>query len=256
MEYKTIKPSRTDSVDLLVISRPEAMNALNSLFFDEMNDYLGKLEKSTDSACLIITGEGNAFVAGADIKEMENKNSKQGKQLSEIGQKTFNRIENLSIPVIAAINGFALGGGCELALACDIRIASDVAKIGQPEVNLGLIPGYGATQRLPRLIGMGNALYMLYTADLISAGDALNMGLIQKISKPENLMNDVMQMARKIASKGPLAIKEIKKVCRRGINASFNGGCQLEAETFGKLFETEQTKEGIKAFIEKRKPIW
>jgi enoyl-CoA hydratase len=256
MEYKIIKPSQIESIDKLVISRPDAMNALNTQFFKEMNDYLDRLANSDDAKCLIITGEGNAFVAGADIKEMQNKNARQAKEYSEYGQKTFDRIENLSIPVIAAINGYALGGGCELALACDIRIASKTAKLGQPEVNLGLIPGYGATQRLPRLIGLNNALYLLYTADLISAEEAFRMGLVQKVSEPEMLMDDCIQLAKKIISKGPAAIKKIKSVTRSGLNLSFKEGCELEAETFGKLFESEQTKEGINAFIEKRKPDW
>jgi len=256
MKYEIIKPSRIESIDLLTISRPDAMNALNTLFFNELNDYLDILENTQDSSCLIITGDGNAFVAGADIKEMQNKNSAEAKQFSEYGQKTFSRIEKLSIPVIAAINGFALGGGCELALACDIRIASKTAKLGQPEVNLGLIPGYGATQRLPRLIGLSNALYLLYTAEFINAEEAFRMGLVQRISEPEQLMNDAIQLAKKIISKGPIAIKKIKRVTRAGLNHSFIGGCELEAETFGKLFETEQTKEGINAFVEKRKPVW
>ena len=256
MNYEIIKPSKTDSIDILLISRPDAMNALNTRFFDEINDYLDHLEKEEDACCLIITGDGNAFVAGADIKEMQNKTHEQAKAFSVYGQKTFERLEKLSIPVIAAINGFALGGGCELALACDIRFASKSAKLGQPEVNLGLIPGYGATQRLPRLIGLSNALYLLYTAEFISADEAFRMGLVQKVSEPEQLMNDVFQLAKKIISKGPLAIKKIKSVSRTGLNLSFNGGCELEADTFGALFETNQTKEGINAFVEKRKPIF
>jgi enoyl-CoA hydratase len=256
MSYEILKPSRADFIDTLLISRPEAMNALNSRFFDELNHYLGTIEKDDDCSCLIITGDGNAFVAGADIKEMQNKNTEEAEQFSLYGQKTFERLEMLEKPVIAAINGFALGGGCELALACDIRIASKSAKLGQPEVNLGLIPGYGATQRLPRLIGLGNALYLLYTAEMITAEEALRMGLVQKVSEPEQLMADAMQLAKKIISKGPVAIQKIKSVSRGGLNLSFSEGSKLEAQTFGELFETDQTKEGIRAFIEKRKPVW
>lgn len=256
MNYEILKPSRTDFIDTLLISRPEAMNALNSRFFEELNHYLGTIEKENDCRCLIITGDGNAFVAGADIKEMQNKNMEEAEQFSLFGQKTFERLEMLEKPVIAAINGFALGGGCELALACDIRIASKSAKLGQPEVNLGLIPGYGATQRLPRLIGLGNALYLLYTAEMITAEEALRMGLVQKVSEPEQLMADAMQLAKKIISKGPVAIQKIKSVSRGGLNLSFSEGSKLEAQTFGELFETDQTKEGIRAFIEKRKPVW
>jgi enoyl-CoA hydratase len=256
MKYEILKPSRIDSIDVLTISRPNAMNALNTQFFNEMNDYLENLEKDSDSKCLLITGDGTAFVAGADIKEMQNKSSAQAREFSQYGQQTFSRIENLSIPVIAAINGFALGGGCELSLACDIRIASKNAKMGQPEVNLGLIPGYGATQRLARLIGLSNALYLLYTADMVNAEEALRMGLVQKISEPEELMNDALNLAKKIISKGPLAIKKIKSVTRTGLNLPVEEGYVLEAETFGFLFDTKQTKEGINAFIEKRKPNW
>jgi enoyl-CoA hydratase len=256
MEYQILKLSKHETIEVVMISRPEAMNALNTLFFNEMNDFLDKLEKSAHSRCLIITGDGKSFVAGADIKEMQNKNSDQARDFSLYGQRTFERIEKLSIPVIAAINGFALGGGCELALACDIRIASKNAKIGQPEVNLGLIPGYGATQRLSRLIGLSNALYLIYTAEMINAEEAFRMGLVQKISEPEQLMEDAINIAKTIISKSLNAIKKIKSVTRQGLNLSFEKGCELEAETFGKLFETEETKEGINAFIEKRKPNW
>jgi enoyl-CoA hydratase len=256
MNYEILKPSRHDLIEILVISRPNAMNALNSRFFDEMNHYLDALETDPNCRCLIITGDGNAFVAGADIKEMQHKTSEEGMQFSMYGQKTFNRIETLSFPVIAAINGFALGGGCELALACDIRIASNTAKLGQPEVNLGLIPGYGATQRLARLIGLGNALYLLFTADLVTADEAFRMGIVQKVFEPEHLMEEAKKLALKIVGKGPLAVSKAKHVTRKGIGLNFDDGFNLEASEFGALFSTNQTKEGINAFIEKRKPIW
>ena len=162
----------------------------------------------------------------------------------------------MSIPVIAAINGYALGGGMELAMACDIRLASTKAKLGQPEVNLGLIPGYAGTQRLPRLVGMGNALYILMSGDMFSAEQAFQWGLVQKIVEPENLLEEAIKIAKIIASKGKNAVALVKKVARDGIEMNFNEAQELEAKEFGKLFNTNETKEGISAFLEKRKPNW
>jgi len=256
MEYKILQFKEEDKIGLLTINRPEALNALNSLFFTEMNSMLDEIEKKDSLRALIITGAGKAFVAGADIAEMSNFNSKEGKSFSETGQRTFDRFEKLSIPVIAAINGFALGGGMELTMACDFRIASKNAKMGQPEVNLGLIPGYAGTQRLARLIGLGNALYLLMTADMISAQRALEIGLVQKISEPETLLQDAVSIAKTIASKGKNAIKQVKYVTYKGLSHSLEEGQNLEAYSFGNLFDTEETKEGMKAFLEKRKPNW
>jgi enoyl-CoA hydratase len=174
-----------------------------------------------------------------------------------LGQNTFSSFSRLDIPVIAAINGFALGGGLELAMGCDFRIASSKAKFGQPEVNLGLIPGYAGTQRLSRLVGLGDALYLLMTADMIGAEDALRIGLVQKVVEPELLMEEVMKIAGNIASKGPQAIKKVKKAVRLGFEMSLNKGEELEAEEFGTLFgDGKEGKEGMKAFLEKRKPEW
>lgn len=256
MNYEILKLEITDNIGLITISRPKAMNALNSNFFNEMNSMLDEVEKNGSLRAIIITGEGKAFVAGADIAEMSNFKSPEGQNFSDIGQKVFSRFEKLSIPVIAAINGFALGGGCELALACDIRIASVKAKLGQPEVNLGLIPGYAGTQRLSRLIGMGNALYLLMTADMISAQRAFEMGLVQKVTEPEELLDEAMKIAKTIASKGKQSVAKVKEVTRTGIELDFNKGEQLESKEFGLLFDTDETKEGISAFLEKRTPNW
>jgi enoyl-CoA hydratase len=256
MEYKILKLKKEQNIALLTISRPEALNALNSAFFREMNAMLDELEKDKDLRVLIITGEGKAFVAGADIAEMSNFDSNEGQKFSQIGQRTFDRLENLPIAVIAAINGFALGGGLELTMACDIRIASTKAKMGQPEVNLGLIPGYAGTQRLARLIGMGNALYMLMTADMISGQRAYEMGLVQKITEPENLIDEAMNLAKTIAKKGQTAVRQVKYVTRQGMGLSLAQGQSLEANIFGSLFDTAETKEGISAFLEKREPKW
>ncbi|MEI7983394.1 MAG: enoyl-CoA hydratase-related protein, partial [Bacteroidota bacterium] len=185
MEYHILNIRISDRIAVVVVNRPAAMNALNSDFFSELNHFLDDLEPRDDVKVLVITGEGKAFVAGADIAEMVNFGMEEGRAFSVNGQHTFNRLEQLNIPVIAAINGYALGGGLELAMACDFRIASKAAKFGQPEMNLGLIPGYAATQRLSRIVGIGNALYLLETADTITADDALRMGLVQKICEPE-----------------------------------------------------------------------
>jgi enoyl-CoA hydratase len=255
MEYEILKVDIQKGIAVVTVSRPQAMNALNSRFFAEMDQLVDSFSKRDDIKVIVITGEGKAFAAGADIAEMVNMTPEQGSAFSKIGQNTFFSIEKLNIPVIAAINGFALGGGCELAMACDFRIASKLAKFGQPEVNLGLIPGYAATQRLPRLVGLSNALYLLTTADMITADDALRMGLVQKVTEPEQLMTETMAMAEKIASKGPKAVKKIKMVTRSGMHTGFQSGSELEQKEFGSLFGNEGA-EGMKAFLEKRKPNW
>jgi len=255
MDYQILKTAEADDILTVTLSRPKALNALNSLFFKEMDDLIASVARRPELKALVITGEGKAFVAGADIAEMVGMNSAEGEAFSKAGQATFNSFENLEIPVIAAVNGFALGGGCELAMACDIRIASSAAKFGQPEVSLGLVPGYAGTQRLPLLAGLGNALYMLFTGDLISAEEALRMGLVQKVVEPDQLMPEVLKLAQKIAAKGPKAVRKAKKLARAGLLGGFEKGCAQESSEFGTLFGNEGT-EGMKAFLEKRKPNW
>lgn len=255
MDYQILKTSVADGIATVTISRPQALNALNSDFFREMDALIPELGGRDDVKVLIITGEGKAFVAGADIAEMVRMTRAQGQEFSRWGQQTFRSLELLPKPVIAAVNGFALGGGCELALACDFRIASSKAKFGQPEVNLGVIPGYAATQRLPRLIGLGNALYLLLTAELIGAEEALRMGLVQKVVEPDALLPATSEIAKTIASKGPQAVQNVKRVARQGILTDFAAGCALESEAFGSLFEGEAA-EGMRAFLEKRPPKW
>ena len=196
MKYEILTLTTEDNIGTITISRPKALNALNSRFFSEMDKMLDEVEANEEISVLIITGEGKAFVAGADIAEMSDMKQVDGYKFSRIGQAVFTKIEYLSKPVIAAINGFALGGGCELALSCDIRIASAKAKFGQPEVNLGLIPGYAGTQRLSRLIGLADALYLLYTADIIDANEALRLKLVQRIFEPEELMSETIKVAK------------------------------------------------------------
>ncbi len=255
MELKILKVEVKDLIAWVTISRPEAMNALNTRFFNEMDQVVAEIDARDDVRVMVITGEGKAFVAGADIAEMVDKTQDEGSAFSRLGQNTFRSLGEMKIPVIAAINGFALGGGLELAMGCDFRIASSKAKFGQPEVNLGLIPGYAATQRLPRLVGMGDALYLLMTADMIGAEDALRMGLVQKVVEPETLHDTVMAIANNIISKGPKAVSIVKRVVRQGMLHGFEKGSSLEAELFGTLFKDEGEK-GMRAFLEKRKPEW
>jgi enoyl-CoA hydratase len=255
-EYKNLKIEISEGVALVTINRPAAMNALNSEFFTSFNELLNTIGKDDSVKVMVITGEGKAFVAGADIGEMADMNLTQACCFSEMGQQTYLRLEKMEIPVIAAVNGFALGGGCELAMACDFRIASSAAKFGQPEVGLGLIPGYAGTQRLSRLAGMGNALYLILSGEMISADEALRMGLVQKVFPPETLMEEVMKMARKIASNGSKAIIKAKEIIRKGREVPFPEGSKMEMEAFAKLFDYPSTKEGMKAFLEKRKPNW
>ena len=256
MEYKILKLEVKENIALVTISRPQAMNALNSDFFKEMEAMQTQISGMSEIRAMIITGDGKAFVAGADIAEMSEMNTEQGKTFSKTGQKVFDGFGKMSIPVIAAVNGFALGGGCELAMGCDIRIASTFAKFGQPEVNLGLIPGYAGTQRLSRLIGLSNALHLLMTADMINAEEALRLGLVQKVVEPDKLIEEAMAIATKIASKGKIAIKMVKETTISGMKMDFDSAQNHEAEKFGNLFGNGESGEGMKAFLEKRKPNW
>ncbi|MFC2121476.1 enoyl-CoA hydratase/isomerase family protein [Bacteroidota bacterium] len=255
MDFSILNLEIESGIGLLTISRPKALNALNSLFFIELDQIISAVEKRNDIKVLIITGEGKAFVAGADIVEMQGMTKKESFEFSQMGQKTFEKLENLSIPVIGAVNGFALGGGLELALACDFRIANTYAKFGFPEVSLGLIPGYAGTQRLSRLIGQGNALYLQMTASMIPADEALRLGIVQKVCEPEELLPQANKLAGKIIACGPNAVKKVKRVVLDGLNKNFSDGCMLESNEFSNLFESDGI-EGMKAFIEKRKPNW
>ncbi len=255
MEYKTIIFKSEEQVGKIILNRPEAMNALNTQFFLDMQSLLNEVAEMQEIKLVIITGQGKAFAAGADIAEMVNLKQVEAKEFSVRGQNLFSRIEKFEKPIIAAVNGFALGGGCELAMACDMRYASRKAKFGQPEVNLGLVPGYAATQRLPRLVGMGNALDLLLTGDMISSEEALRMGLVQRLFEPEELMDGVLGIAKKILAKGPSAIKKVKYLTRLSRDLPFDDGSTKESELFASLFENEGA-EGMSAFLEKRKPNW
>lgn len=243
-----------NGVLVMTINRPDKLNALNKQTIEELHEALVEAENMKEIRSVIITGSGQkAFVAGADIAEFANYSVEQGKQLSSIGHfKIFNFIENYSKPIIAAVNGFALGGGLELAMACHIRVVSDNAKMGLPEVSLGVIPGYGGTQRLAQLVGKGKAFEMIVTADMINAQDAYKWGLANYVTTQEELLNKCFDITSKIASKSPTAIKTAIKVINAGYNNQLNG-YEVEIEEFGKSFGTGDFKEGVGAFLEKRK---
>jgi enoyl-CoA hydratase len=243
-----------NGVLVITINRPDKLNALNKQTIEELHETLVEAENQNDIRAIILTGSGQkAFVAGADIAEFSNYSIEQGKQLSSIGHfKVFNFIENYSKPIIAAVNGFALGGGLELAMACHIRVVSDNAKMGLPEVSLGVIPGYGGTQRLAQLVGKGKAFEMIVTADMINAQEAYKWGLANYVTTQEELMNKCFEITTKISSKSPTAIKTAIKVINAGYNSKLNG-FEVEIEEFGKAFGTKDFKEGVSAFLEKRK---
>lgn len=254
MEYTKLIVERQDAVGIVKINNPQAMNALNSTVLGELDAAFSEIEKDADVKAVIITGEGRAFVAGADISQMSTMSAAEGKAFGEQGAAIFRKIEKLPIPVIAAVNGFALGGGCELAMACDIRIASVKAKFGQPEVGLGITPGFSGTQRLPRIVGMGIAKELIYTADIIDAAEAYRIGLVNKLAEPENLMEEAMKMANKIASKAPIAVRYSKEAINTGIQTDMDSAIAIEANLFGLCFASEDQKEGMAAFLKKEAP--
>jgi enoyl-CoA hydratase len=255
MEYKNLILEKEDDLAIVKINRPP-VNALNSEVVTEIHQMFDELEKDEDVKVIILTGEGKAFVAGADISEMVDFDPSGGAEFSKKGQAAFDKIENTAKPVIAAINGFALGGGCEIAMACDIRLAVQGAKLGQPEVNLGVIPGFAGTQRLPRLVGKGKAKELIFTGNMITAEEAQEIGLVNQVLTADELMNTAREMAKTIASKGPAAVRAAKHAINEGVNYELSKGLEIENQAFARLFETEDQKEGMKAFLEKRKPEW
>ncbi len=254
MALENITTEVKNEVLIITINRPDKLNALNKQTIEELHETFVDAENDKNIRALIITGSGQkAFVAGADIAEFANYSIEEGKQLSSIGHfKIFNFIENYSKPVIAAVNGFALGGGLELAMACHIRVASANAKMGLPEVSLGVIPGYGGTQRLAQLVGKGKAFEMIVTADMINAEDAYKWGLVNYVTTQEELLNKCFEITSKIITKSPIAVKTAIKVINAGYNNKQNG-YEVEIEEFGKSFGSGDFKEGVSAFLEKRK---
>ena len=255
MAYQSILYQVKEGVARVTVNRPDKLNALNTQVIDELDDVFNHIKDDSQVAVVIITGSGDkSFVAGADIKELAQLDFLSGKAKISKGQGLLNLIENLGKPVIAAVNGFALGGGCELALACTMRLASDNAQFGQPEVALGIIPGYGGTQRLSRLVGKGRAMELILTGDMIDAHEAYRIGLVNKVYPQEQLLTEAENLARKIMSKGPLAIKSALESINHGLEMSLNEGQNLEANLFGLLCASQDAQEGPNAFLEKRKP--
>ena len=251
--YSTLLTALENNIFTITINRPDKLNALNRKVMDELDSVLDEVYKNTEIKSVIITGAGSkSFVAGADISEFIGVNDDDGMALSEKGQIIFFKIEDCPKPIIAAVNGFALGGGCELAMSCHFRIASENAKFGQPEVNLGLIPGYGGTQRLTQLIGKGRAIELLISANLIDANTALQYGLVNYVVPQEELLNKAKSILEIINSKAPLAIAGCIKSANAALGESRNG-FETEIKEFGKCFNTKDMKEGIAAFLEKRK---
>lgn len=252
MDYGFLKIERNDGITVMKISAPKSLNALNSTILKEIDDFVGHLDATT--RVLIITGDGEkSFVAGADISEMAHLDEPQGYEFGRLGAQVFRRIETLPIPVIAAVNGFALGGGCELAMSCDIRIASSKAKFGQPEVGLGIIPGFSGTYRLPKLIGQGYAKEMIYTGKVIRSDEALRIGLVNAVYEPEELMDKAMEMAQMMLKNAPVAISLAKQSINEGYDLDAEQAIDLENQLFGKCFATSDQKEGMDAFLNKRK---
>lgn len=252
--YENLLFEEQDGIGLITFNRPKALNALNADLLQEMDGLLDDIAQQEKIKVLILTGSGEkSFVAGADITEMLPLSAMEGRKLAQLGQAVFNKLENLPQPVIAAVNGFALGGGCELTMACDIRIASEKAKFGQPEVTLGILPGFGGSQRLPRLVGKGRALELLYTGDIIDAAEAYRLGLVNQVVSPEMLLDTAKALAAKIMSRAENAVRLCKAAVNRGLDMDLASGIAYEAETFGLCFATSDQKEGMTAFVEKRK---
>ncbi|PLX19249.1 MAG: hypothetical protein C0601_02360 [Candidatus Muiribacterium halophilum] len=254
MAYSYFVVERENELFKIIINIPKTLNSLSSRVLNELSIIIDEVKKDQKIKCIIITGVEKAFVAGADIEEMSEMDFNQALGFSNTGHKVFTKIERLSVPVIAALNGFTLGGGLELALSCDIRIASSKAKLGQPEVGLGIIPGFGATQRLVRTIGPGAAKHLIYTGDIIRADRALELGLVSKVVEPEVLQEETVKIARAIISKSFNAVKTAKRSINEGLDMPLENALEHEKVLFAGCFTHQDQKEGMKAFIEKRKP--
>jgi len=254
MSYTTIKLEVSDAIATLTFNRPEVLNALNPEMIDEFYNALSGVEETSEVKVLILTGEGKAFVAGADIRILQDLDPLGAKEFARKGQAALFALEAMDIPVIACVNGFALGGGCEIAAACDFVCASESARLGQPEINLGVIPGFGGTQRLARLVGKARAKELCMSGRMITAQEAFAMGLVTRIFPEETLMEETLKIARSIAEKGRVALRAIKHVIDNGFDIDLKTGCALEADAFSICFASPDHKEGTTAFLEKRAP--
>lgn len=256
MDYKNLLLEIEEGVALLKVNRPPALNALNTDVLLELISAFQELDNNEKVRVIILSGEGKAFVAGADIKEMLPMNPVEARKHSETGHTLMNLMEKVEKPIIAAVKGFALGGGMELAMACDFIFASENAKFGQPEINLGLIPGFGGTQRLARLIGKARAKELIFTGGMISAQEAKELGIVNRIFSPEELLTEVKKVAALIASKGALSLRLVKSAIDAGYNVGLKNGCAMERDSFALCFSHPDQKEGMNAFLEKRKPTF
>ncbi|MCB2199534.1 enoyl-CoA hydratase/isomerase family protein [bacterium] len=251
MSFEKLHLEVSEGIATITIDNPKA-NALSRQVIKELDRAFAEVKGDADVKAVILTGAGRMFVAGADIGELNKLSPLEAMEYSRSGQHLMTRIESLAKPVVGAINGFALGGGCEIAMSCTLRIATDAAKFGQPEVKLGLIPGFGGTQRLPRLVGPGPALELLLTGDMIDATEAHRLGLVNKVVEGDKLMDEARELANKLAAVGPVALQLTKDAAYRGMTMSASDGMRLEADLFGLAFATEDAKEGTAAFLEKR----
>ncbi len=254
MSNANTRIERDDRVAVVTIDRPKALNALNPDTLAELADHAAALAADREVRAVVITGSGDkAFVAGADIAAMENMSATEARRFARLGQATFRALEELPQPVIAAVNGFALGGGLELALACDMIFASTAARFGQPEINLGILPGFGGTQRLPRRIGIARARQMIYSGDMIDAAEAERIGLVNQLAEPADLLAQSREFASKLATKAPIALAHAKAAINAGSDLDLENACRYESEVFGLTFATEDRRAGMRAFLEKRK---
>jgi len=254
MTYELLTFQVTDRIATITVNRPDKLNALNDALMRELGAAMDEALARDDVGAVLLTGAGRAFVAGADIAELAGQSAVEGKARAERGQRTFRKFEQSPKPTLAAIHGFALGGGCELAMSCHLRFAADGAKFGQPEVKLGIVPGYGATQRLPRLIGKGRALQLLLTGEMIDAAEAYRIGLVNRVVPAAELMARARALAAHLATNAPIAMRYIINAVNRGGEMPFAHACQYEATLFGLVASTDDMKEGTAAFLAKRKP--
>jgi enoyl-CoA hydratase len=256
MNYKNIIIEKKNAVATITMNRPAVLNALDRETLQELHAAVQEFETDHTIHVVILTGKDKAFIAGADIKQMQTMTPLQAKEFATLGHQLLRAIEQSRLPYIAAVNGYALGGGCEVMMACDIILASAKAKIGQPEINLGIHPGFGGTQRLPRLVGRTKAKELLFTGDAIDAAEAARIGLVNCIVEPENLMAEADRLAGKIAEKSPIQISFIKTLVNQGLEVDLPSACTMETTFFSTSFSTADQKEGMTAFLEKRKPLF
>lgn len=254
--YQFLAFDVADRIATITVNRPDKLNALNDATIAELGRAIDEANARDDVAAVLLTGAGRSFIAGADISELESQSPLEAQRRARAGQAIFRRFETSPKPTVAAINGFALGGGCELAMACHVRIASEKAKLGQPEVKLGIVPGYGGTQRLPRLVGRGAALRLLLTGDMIDAAEALRLGLVDQVVAPEALIDTARAMLTAMTSNAPLALAGCIEAVNRGLDVPLEEGCTIESDFFGLLSATADMKEGMRAFLEKRAPTF